>query len=222
MKALCSIGAGPQEELLEIARPTFAGYAERHGYELITSTEVDPDRPASWSKVPMLRELVESYELVFWIDADAVIVDASRDVADELEPASELGMVRHRRGDDMVPNAGVIVVRGGEFAKELLDRLWASTRYIHHPWWENAALLEAFGYELPGDLDPARARRLVARLRPRPLRLVQPSRFLERTQFLPADWNSVYPDWAEHSRILHFPGAPLDVRKRDMIRALGG
>ena len=47
----------------------------------------------------MLREAIESYELVFWIDADAVIVDAGRDVADDLEAGNELGLVRHRRGE---------------------------------------------------------------------------------------------------------------------------
>lgn len=222
MKALCSIGAGPHEALLELSRPTFAEYAERHGYELITSTEIDPRRPASWSKVPMLREAVDSYELVFWVDCDAVIVDTSRDVADELEPTSELGLVRHRRGDDLLPNAGVIVVRGGDFARDLLDTLWASTRYIHHPWWENAALLDAFGYELPGELEPGRARRLAARLRRRSLRLVRPSPFLERTQFLPAEWNSVHHDRSEHPRIMHFPGASLEVRMQAMTEALAG
>ena len=44
MKALCSIGSGLHEALLAISRPTFAAYAERHGYDLITSTESDPRR----------------------------------------------------------------------------------------------------------------------------------------------------------------------------------
>ena len=86
VKALCSIGSGPHEPLLEISRPTFAAYAERHGYELITSTEADPRRPPAWAKVPMLREALAAYDLVLWIDADAVIVDGTRDIADELAP----------------------------------------------------------------------------------------------------------------------------------------
>ena len=221
MKALCSIGAGPQEALLEISRPTFADYARRHGYELITSAEIDPRRPPSWSKVPMLREAIETYEVVLWIDADAVIVDASRDVADEFEPESELGLVRHRRGDDLIPNAGVMVMRGGQFARELLDTMWSATRLVHHPWWENAALLSALGYELPGALDPSRVRRIAARLRPRPLTLVRPSPFFERTQFLPPEWNAVYPDRPEHPRIVHFPGVPVEERRREMTAALG-
>ena len=226
MKALCSIGAGPHAALLEISRPTFADYARRHGYELITSTEVDSRRPASWSKVPMLRQAIESYELVLWIDADAVIVDGGRDVADDLEPGNQLGLVRHRRGAELVPNAGVLVMRGGDFARRLLDIMWDTTRLIHHPWWENAALLAALGYDLPGALDPGlrgRAHRIASRLHRRPLRpleLVRPSPFLERTQFLPPEWNSVYPDLAERPRIVHFPGVPVEERIRAMNDAL--
>ena len=96
MKALCSIGSGPHEALLEISRPTFAAYAERHGYELITSTEADPRRPPAWAKVPMLREALAAYDLVLWIDADAVIVDGTRDIADELAPDRFLGLVPPR------------------------------------------------------------------------------------------------------------------------------
>ena len=61
---------------MRVPRPTFAAYAERHGYELITSTEA-LRRPPAWAKVPMLREAARSYELVLWIDADAVIVDGA-------------------------------------------------------------------------------------------------------------------------------------------------
>ena len=111
VKALCSIGSGPHEALLEVSRPTFAAYAERHGYELLTSTVADRRRPPAWAKVPMLREAVESFELVLWIDADAVIVDGGRDVADELEAGSELALVRH--GEPQIPNTGVLLLRGG-------------------------------------------------------------------------------------------------------------
>ena len=216
MKALCSIGSGPHQALLEISRPTFAAYAERHGYELITSTENDPRRPPAWAKVPMLREALGSYELVLWIDADAVIVDGSRDIADELEPDRFLGLVRH--GEREVPNTGVMLWRAGEQARELLDRTWAGKRFLHHPWWENAALLDALGYDLPGALEPGRLRRLFAR--GRPFRLARPSPFRAGIQFLPLEWNSVYLDRADAPRIVHCVGVPVEQRARDMRAAL--
>ena len=84
-----------------------------------------------------------------------------------------------------------MLMRGSDLVRGLLDEIWANTRLIEHPWWENAALLAAFGYDLPRALDPSRVLRIAARLRPRPLKLVRPSPYLERTQFLPPEWNAV-------------------------------
>jgi hypothetical protein len=226
VKALCSIGSGPHEALLEISRPTFAAYAQRHGYEPITSTESDPRRPPAWAKVPMLREAIESFDLVLWIDADAVIVDGSKDIADVLERQRELALVRHRYGDQRIPNTGVILLRSGGFARALLEHTWAAKRLIHHPWWENAALLDALGYDLPGSLERGlrgRLHRLAARVRrraPRPCAPARPSPLTAGTQFLPVEWNSVYLDRAKAPRIVHCPGVPVEQRKRDMAAAL--
>jgi glycosyl transferase family (putative galactosyltransferase) len=220
VKALCSIGSGPHEALLEISRPTFEAYARRHGYELITSTETRPGRPPAWAKVPMLREALESFELVLWIDADAVIVDGRDDVAELLQPDRSLALVRH--GENQVPNTGVMLWRAGELARELLDRTWNATRFIDHPWWENAALLDALGYDLPGELDPGVRARLSRALRRRPRRFAaaRPSPFTAAVQFLPLEWNSVYLDRAEAPRIVHCVGVPVEQRARDMAAAL--
>ena len=216
MKALCSIGSGPHEALLAISRPTFAAYAERHGYDLITSTESDRRRPPAWAKVPMLRETLASYDLVLWIDADAVIVDGRDDIAAELEPERFLGLVRH--GEQQVPNTGVMVWRAGERADELLDRTWRARRFLHHPWWENAALLAALGYDLPSALEPGWRRRL--RRKERQFGAARPSPFTAGVQFLSHEWNSVYLDQAERPRIVHCLGVPVDQRARDMRAVL--
>jgi hypothetical protein len=216
VKALCSIGSGPHEELLAISQPTFAAYAERHGYELVTTTQGDPRRPPAWAKVPMLREALKTYDLVLWIDADAVIVDGSHDIADELEPDRFLGLVRH--GEQHVPNTGVMLWRAGALAAELLDRTWRSQRLINHPWWENAALLAALGYNLPSALEPRWRRRL--RRRERRFGAARPSPFTAGVQFLPLEWNSVYLDQAQRPRIVHCLGVPVEQRARDMRAAL--
>jgi glycosyl transferase family (putative galactosyltransferase) len=224
VKALCSIGSGAHEALLEISRPTFAAYAHRHGYELITSTASAQGRPPAWSKVPMLREALASYDLALWIDADAVIVDDSRDIADELAAERFLGLVRH----GAVPNTGVMLLRACDAARDLLDRTWDATGLINHPWWENAALLDVLGYDLPEALEPGlrgRAHRLAARLPGREQRrfgAARPSRFKDATQFLPLEWNSVYLHPAERPRIVHCLGVPVEQRMRDMRAALGG
>ena len=84
-KVLASIGTGPQEALLRIARRTFVPYAHRHGFALCTLTEAPSHgRPPAWAKIVLLRQLVQEHELVVWIDADAMIVDGSVDIATTL------------------------------------------------------------------------------------------------------------------------------------------
>ena len=100
--------------------------------------------------------------------------------------------MRHRRGEQLVPNTGVMLMRGSDLVRALLDEIWAATRLIDHPWWENAALLAAFGYDLPRALDPCAAApsgspRGCVRARSRS---PGPSPYLERTQFLPPEWNA--------------------------------
>ena len=170
----------------------------------------------------MLRDALASHDVVLWIDADAVIVDGTRDIADEPAPDRFLGLVRHGE----VPNTGVMLLRAGNLARDLLDRTWSATRLIHHPWWENAALLDALGYDLPGALEPGlrgRGQRLAARLAGREPRRFRPARaspFTEGTQFLPLEWNSVYLHQAGRPRIVHCLGVPVEQRMRDMRAAL--
>jgi hypothetical protein len=223
MKALCSIGSGPHAELLAISEPTFRAYADRHGYRLLASTEGDArGRPPAWAKVPMLQEALKTFDLVLWIDADAVIVDPRADIASELSDDAQLALVEHRFQNQRVPNTGVMVLRAGGFCRSLLETVWDATEFVEHPWWDNAAFADALGYRLPGSLAPGlagRFHRVVRRRFGRELRPCAPVRdsaFMAQTQFLSNEWNSIYPDPAEQPRIVHSLGTPVKQRIRDM------
>jgi hypothetical protein len=202
-RVIASLGAGSHQSLLAIARRTIEPYATRHGYELILQTEaVDDTRPPPWSKVRMLQELVDSYDLVVWLDADLVIVDQRVDIASELAPSSFLGLVEHRYRESRFPNTGVMVLRGGPAAAEFLDQAWNLERYSHHQWWENAAVCELLGY----GLDP-----------PRPL---QSTSWREQTTFISSRWNWIPNARVRRARIRHFPGYSVTTRQLMMRAAL--
>ena len=197
-KVLCSIGAGSHTELLKLTSPSFAAYANRHGYDLDLRTELlVPDRPASSSKIRLLQELLGRYDLVMWVDADAAIVDASQDIAEPLG-SQLIAMVAHVTPEgDHIPNAGVLVVRSHRSVRAFLGAVWEQKQFIEHKWWENAAWLTLLGYEL----EPT-------------VRLVKPTRMYYRTAFLSNEWNSVPGDSAERPRIIHCAGQDHVTRLR--------
>lgn len=202
-RAIVSLGAGRQEHLLRLASRSFGPYANRHGYDLHLHTEVvDRTRPAPWSKIPLLRDLVQRYELVVWIDADAVIVDRNVDIAQELIPDRFLYLVEHTVRGEPRPNTGVMMLRGGEEATTFLDAVWALDRYVEHPWWENAAVCELLGYAV----DP-------------PARL-DATQWREQTSFLSGRWNWITDAPVRRAYVRHFPGFSLSTRAALMRTAL--
>jgi hypothetical protein len=188
-KVIASLGTGPQERLLRLARRTVAPYARRHGYELALHTvPVETTRPVPWSKVLILRDLVEHHETVVWLDADLVVVDGRADIAAELPADRFLGLVEHRIGAARFPNSGVMVLRGGERSAAFLDAVWALDEYTNHQWWENAAICHLLGYTL----DPPRS--------------VGQTEWRTGAAFLSPRWNWIKDARVRRARIRHFPG----------------
>ncbi|HRE02772.1 MAG TPA: hypothetical protein PLV68_15840 [Ilumatobacteraceae bacterium] len=146
------MATGRHRVLMAIAAPTIDAYARRHGWDVVLSSEVlAPERPPSWAKIRLLQDLMGHYEYVFWIDADAIVVDTRRNVLDEIDRAKQMWFASHPQQRDeraVVLNAGVILLRSGEFAEHLLRSTWEQTQYVDHNWWENAALLALLGYSL--------------------------------------------------------------------------
>lgn len=155
-KALFSFAVGEQAPLLDISGPRFLSYARRHGYDLFL-----PDasyfrgwkREPSWWKLFMMTDLFESrghYDVVLWCDADVMIVDESRDIAEEIDEYGEdwwLGLVVHTTVlHGQMPNCGVMVARAG-FALRVAPRLLSD----HRPYrcWEQGALMRHMGVEDP-------------------------------------------------------------------------
>ncbi len=148
---ICSLATGGHRELLAESAPTMQAYARRHGWDVVQSCEELSERPPAWSKVRLIRELMATYEYVFWVDADALIVDLDADVLDEIGPEADIWFALHSQERDpnaTVLNAGIILARSTEWVGELLDAVWAATQFIDHNWWENAALLDLLGYSL--------------------------------------------------------------------------
>jgi hypothetical protein len=198
-RALVTFAVGDHERLAQLSRPRMAAYAERHGYRLETRQPSLSMRPPSWMKVAVLLYQLDRHREVLWLDADVVVCDDSRDIADDIDPGCWQGLVAHHTPDGEVPNCGVWYVR--QPMRSVLERLWRMDRYLNHPWWEQAGMLDLLGY----------------RHQPRPVQLERPTELYERTCFLGLEWNS-HEERDRHPapRFAHATAGPLEWRANVM------
>lgn len=183
------MAVGDHEALLDIARPSFEEYADRHGYDYLEAEPLDSPRPPSWHKVLVLRAALEQgYDEALWLDADCVIVDSSEDLG--VPRWAWQALVEHHTGDGDVPNCGVWLVRPQMLP--ILTEIWAMEQHLNHGWWEQRAMHELLGYV---DDRPRGGKTYRA----------TDSDLYRCTRFLDASWN-VHP-WHEpvpgHPRIQH-------------------
>lgn len=138
---------GPFSVYGDLAWKSIEAYAERHGYDKWCfherSTE---DRPTPWEKIVAIQKTFEAgYEFVFWVDADAVIVERGLPITSFTKTGKDFFMVRHSIEEGKSPNLGVVCIRNTERAKTILSDIWNMRQYIQHQWWEQAAFIDYFG-----------------------------------------------------------------------------
>ena len=183
-RAIATFGVGKCQAMLNIALPSFKAFAKRHGYDLFVADKTGMARPPAWYKIPMLQTLLADYDEVLWLDSDTVIVDGREDM--NVPAEAWQAVVIHKTYEGESPNLGVWLVRKAMLP--YLQQAWDLTEYIHHKWWENAAIIDLMGF------DPAH-----------PVCPAIPNELLSHTHRLENWWNSTQVDqWAVHpARINH-------------------
>lgn len=150
--------------------PLIHAYATRHG-AACGCANLAGERPPSWMKVQAIRQALERYDRVAWIDADVVIVDDSENICDRLG-VNWQAIVEHSTECGLVPNCGVWVL--GKPMLPVLEDVWRAERFMNHWWWEQGAVLEQMGYavtDLPTSV------------------LDKPTTLYRLTTFLASEWN---------------------------------
>lgn len=203
---LCSAGVGPHAALLELSRPSLERLARRHGWALdLRFRPFAHDRPPAWNKVVAVRSLLEDFDTVVWIDADAMVMDPEPDVTAVATPERFLWMTKHHfQGEDQ-PNTGVLVVHAGDEARRFLDATWSVTHLVEHPWWEQAAMLHLLGFDVSN---------------PGHTRLAEPTEWYDRIGWLDNRWNSIPDDWNPSACVRHYAGMSQHDRVARMSRDL--
>jgi hypothetical protein len=145
-------------------------------------------------------------DLVVWVDADAVIVDPSADIAATLRNRRPMHVVSHLIDGVLVPNTGVFVMHRCPESLRLLERIWHETAHVHHRWWDDAALIAVVGGDFDVGLTSPRSRRLANRV-------LGP---------LHHRWNSIPICPADDPAIIHLAGMAHELRRAAMLELVVG
>lgn len=187
------------EPVLAEALHTFRRFAEKHDYDVVVGGPGRASgRPPAWGKVALMWSLLDLYDVVLWIDADAIILDDNVDPVQLLAPGDFQALVQHDWKTQLIPNTGVWLVRGPR-AKEFLQQVWDKTEFIDDQWWENAAVMDLLGYSI------------------RPCRPIHESPWMEGTRWIDETWNRhVGISGLAPARVRHYAGFSNSYRRRRM------
>tara|TARA_Y100000310_G_scaffold340226_1_gene435282 strand:- start:360 stop:1715 length:1356 start_codon:yes stop_codon:yes gene_type:complete len=114
-------------------------YAKKHGYDWIEHWGVlDDSRPPAWNKILyILKALEKGYDWVFWIDADAIIMNDSIELTKFIDDEYDFILCK----DAFSWNTGAWFVKNSEKAKELLKQTYAAEEYTDAFLWEQGAFM---------------------------------------------------------------------------------
>ena len=164
-------------QMAEYSIPSFKAYAELHGYDFKPIERYNDQHPA-WQKVYAFQEYLKNYDVVLWIDIDAIILRFDKDISsvfDETVAFQALAVEPDK------PNCGVWLMRSCEQSFKFLDYLIDISGSFQTPCWEQDAVRLLLGYY---ELDYSR-----------------------NTILLKEKWNNIHNSVPpEESIIVHFAG----------------
>lgn len=209
------------EPIARFTVPSMRRYAERHGMDFACFVDFKIDRPPAWAKIYLTEQMFDQgYDYVLWVDADAYFRRTDDDIRHEIDADHDIYFFRERlHGPDSPQdgplNSGLYVMRNSPLTRQLLARSEARVEFIHHAWWEQAAIMAELGYQsmltgdrsVPDTLDPA---------------------YRDAVRWLPDKWNCFVGRYAVPDPILaHYTGMTLWARRvgllaEEMIRPFLG
>lgn len=146
--AMATLYTAEIARMAEVTNPSKRAYCERWGYDFACfEGTLDPDRPPAWSKVRFVRRLLDRYDWVFWLDADALIMNPDVALENLLDPRYSLILVKQPGPDPfggLHLNTGSFFVRSDEWSRGFLDDLYRQREFIEHPCWEQAAFMHLY------------------------------------------------------------------------------
>jgi hypothetical protein len=126
-------------ELASYTFPTVREYAKRHGYRAFGGCVDKPtDRHFDWCRMDTVASYLERFNVVMWIDADALIMDASHTIENLIGPDLRRLVVN---ADFNGLNSGVFIARAAPEVKRFFYALRGYYVMFKNHWWQAQAAM---------------------------------------------------------------------------------
>ena len=203
--AVCSLADEGMAALRDLSFANKQEYCDRHGYTFVGETDIfhekdekgnqKPDRPASWSKIPLILKLMPEFDWVWFSDADSVITNMDFKLEDVIADA-ERGDYNFVVADDRNGrNCGQMMFKKTLATWNFLRDAWSKEQYINSGVWEQSAIHDLL------QENPERIREMKV-----PQRL----------------FNSYPENWQKGDFVLHCPRDKRWDRMEPLLKALSG
>lgn len=186
-------------ELSDISGPTVREFCHKNGYGFSEILIDNFSRPPAWFKIQLiLRELGGDYDYLVWIDSDAAILKNDFNIFENIDSNKLI----HFGSDFNGINSGFFIVKDCGFSLQFFTEAWGMTEYLHHIWWEQAAIIDLYEKNY---LDCQKK-----------IEILDQSIFNSYPMEFFARHKGVYGDISDKTFVCHFPSLPLDMRKNLM------
>jgi hypothetical protein len=137
--ALVTFNSNDYQELAAITLPGKTQYCQRHGYDLISGIHPGPIERMGWDRVGVVQQHLPNYDVVMWIDCDAIITNLTKPVTDVLKNGDQFVLTADLYG---INTGTFIAVRTPMTIQFLFSVLHAGPQLVaHHHWGEQEAII---------------------------------------------------------------------------------
>jgi hypothetical protein len=138
--ALIQQASGFHTQLLDVSARRHEAYAAKYNLTFWSIRgDVQSERQPHWNKVLLILDALHfGFDLVIWLDADALICRCDQDLRRALPRRCPIALCRHPLSWGQQPwhyNTGVIVVRNTPLSRMFLEAVW-NAGPVAHPWQE--------------------------------------------------------------------------------------
>ena len=130
--AIVSLATPNMKEMTDISNKNHRFYAQKHDYTYLCYDDTMVDgRYVTWNKVFVIKELLQSFEYVMWIDADAIFTNMNITLESIIEknPQKQLWVCDDIGGWRL--NTGVMIWKKSIWSTKVVDD-WARMEKIPH------------------------------------------------------------------------------------------